>query len=346
MTTKLRPIRICGGGLAGLSLGIGLRKNGVPVFIEEAGNYPRHRVCGEFISGVSDEHLDCLGILDLLNQSVPLTQSSWFDPAGRVASQTLPMPARGVSRFRLDQILVERFSGLGGDLKCGHRSSLSEADQPGVVWSAGRKRVSGRRWLGLKIHLKEPRLEDDLEMHLGHGGYLGISRIEDGRANACGLFLTDPELKGNRSELLFNYLRQVGLANLADRMLSSAPDEASFSAVAGFELGRQPEDDGVFELGDAHSMIPPFTGNGMSMAFEGAALSLPELIRYSRGDQSWIAAKAATAIKLENHFRDRLRLATGMHRFLLGGIGQKLTLAMAKRELLPFDWLFERLRTA
>ena len=46
-----RPITIVGGGLAGLTLGIGLRQRGIPATVYEAGRYPRHRVCGEFISG-------------------------------------------------------------------------------------------------------------------------------------------------------------------------------------------------------------------------------------------------------------------------------------------------------
>ena len=46
-----RTITIVGGGLAGLTLGIGLRQRGIPAEIFEAGTYPRHRVCGEFISG-------------------------------------------------------------------------------------------------------------------------------------------------------------------------------------------------------------------------------------------------------------------------------------------------------
>jgi 2-polyprenyl-6-methoxyphenol hydroxylase-like FAD-dependent oxidoreductase len=43
-------VTIVGGGLAGLMLGIGLRQRGVPVTVWEAGRYPRHRACGEFIS--------------------------------------------------------------------------------------------------------------------------------------------------------------------------------------------------------------------------------------------------------------------------------------------------------
>ena len=47
-----KPIQIIGGGLAGLTLGIALRRQEIPVTILEAGRYPRHRVCGEFISGL------------------------------------------------------------------------------------------------------------------------------------------------------------------------------------------------------------------------------------------------------------------------------------------------------
>ena len=56
-------ITIVGGGLAGLTLGIGLLQRGVPVTVWEAGRYPRHRVCGEFISGRGSASLARLGLL-------------------------------------------------------------------------------------------------------------------------------------------------------------------------------------------------------------------------------------------------------------------------------------------
>ena len=63
----MKRISIVGGGLAGLSLGVALRRHGIPVILFEAGSYPRHRVCGEFISGLSKATLNTLGLQDLLH---------------------------------------------------------------------------------------------------------------------------------------------------------------------------------------------------------------------------------------------------------------------------------------
>ena len=62
-------ITIVGGGLAGLTLGIGLRQRGVAVTLWEAGRYPRHRVCGEFISGRGQSSLARLRLLGLVQSA-------------------------------------------------------------------------------------------------------------------------------------------------------------------------------------------------------------------------------------------------------------------------------------
>jgi hypothetical protein len=176
-----KPITIAGGGLAGLSLGIALQSRGVPVTLHEASTYPRHRVCGEFISGVSDETLATLGIADCLNDAAPLQSASWSDSSGRLAE--MMVPGRGISRWKLDDHLQRQFLALGGTLVTNSRI----ASAPGVIWAAGRPRRPSS-WLGLKCHARDLPLSRDLEMFTSPGGYIGMAKIEDGRVNICGLF--------------------------------------------------------------------------------------------------------------------------------------------------------------
>ena len=71
-------ITITGGGLTGLSLAIALRRYDIPVVLHEAGSYPRHRVCGEFISGISQETLTTLGIAETLADAQLHRSVTWF----------------------------------------------------------------------------------------------------------------------------------------------------------------------------------------------------------------------------------------------------------------------------
>src|SRR5512142_618187 len=103
-----KPITIIGGGLAGLTLGIGLRQRGIPVTIWEAGHYPRHRVCGEFISGCGQQVLARLGLLELFLKagSVPACTAAFV--LGRASSpvRSLPSPALCLSRYAMDALMA------------------------------------------------------------------------------------------------------------------------------------------------------------------------------------------------------------------------------------------------
>lgn len=144
----MRPVQIAGAGLAGLSLGIALRKRGVEVEICEASRFPRHRVCGEFLSGVSEETLQNLGVAESLVDAESLSSTSWYDPKGRILEAELPMPARGISRCRLDERLAQVFRELGGVLKEQERLPASVLSEEGVVRATGRVLEKESEWLG------------------------------------------------------------------------------------------------------------------------------------------------------------------------------------------------------
>ncbi len=329
----MKEITIAGGGLAGLSLGIALRDRGVPVVVHDAASYPRHRVCGEFISGVSGGTLAKLGILDLLADAKRHRATRWFVENREVCTAKLPEAALGISRHRLDIRMAEAFRSRGGELR--ERSRLATEPKDGVVWAAGRKMDRGSDWLGLKVHLLDPEAPAELEMHMGRGGYAGVAPVEDGRVNVCGLFRRRPELHGGGTELLFKYLEANGLQSLASRVNTAEVDRGSLTGVSGVRLGRQEVDEGRCVIGDAQSIIPPFTGNGMSMAFEAAETAVAPLLDYAAERCSWEAARAGVARLLQIRFRRRLRVAAILHPVFFSTIGRKSLSATARTGLLP-----------
>jgi flavin-dependent dehydrogenase len=329
----IKEITIVGGGLAGLSLAIALRRRGVPVAVLEAGRYPRHRVCGEFISGVGGETLEALGIRDLFD-GARLHRSIRWHEGGRVLHRDLlPEPALGISRFVLDELLRRRLEELGGVLETGTRARPVPAE--GRVWAAGRRPRPGP-WIGLKAHVRGLPMIADLEMHSGNNGYAGMAGVEDGWVNVCGLFRIDRSLGPAGADLLPAYLEAGGNRGLAELLRCAEWRPDSFCAVAGFELGRQDAVPGLLCVGDAESMIPPFTGNGMSMAFQAAEAACGPLVSWATGDLAWQAARNQGRAVLLRRFRRRLAVARVLHRVLFEASGRSLVQALSSARLLPF----------
>jgi flavin-dependent dehydrogenase len=311
-----RPITIVGGGLAGLTLGIGLRQRGITATIWEAGDYPRHRVCGEFISGNGPAVLRRLGLYPLLEKAgaVRVNSATFISGRNRSPVRNLPAPALGLSRYLMDAMLAEEFQRLGGDLRRGTRwnpDTLKRELQPeGVVRASGRRAQpteSGWRWFGLKAHATNVPLDADLEMHVSADNYVGVNRINGGEVNVCGLFRGRP---GETRESGFELLRGKPGSLLRDRLGSARFDDSSFCSVAGLSLKPQRAvEKAECCIGDAVTMIPPVTGNGMSMAFESAEIAIEPLSRYSCGEVNWSEARHAIACACDAAFAERLTWA-------------------------------------
>jgi flavin-dependent dehydrogenase len=312
--TLKQTLTIIGGGLTGLSLAIALRKHHIPVILHEAGQYPRHRVCGEFISGVSKQTLDTLGITQALSDATAHTRITWFSENEKIRETRLRHPALAISRFRLDQRLLEIARQAGAEIHIQSRQQI-QPGTPGHIRTAGRIPARGT-WIGLKAHVKGIVTTADLEMHRGPIGYLGITPVEDGWFNACGLFRIDRTIDAKHHTLLPAYLRKNGNQTLAETLETAEWRQDSFSAVAGFDLGPQKPTPGILSLGDSHSIIPPFTGNGMTMAFQSAEIALPKLISFASDKTDWETTCQQINSQLDQHFRKRLTASRLIHPIL------------------------------
>ncbi len=343
-----KPIQIFGGGLAGLTLGIALRQRNVPVTIHEAGQYPRHRVCGEFISGRGHATLARLGLRQLIDEmgSANALTTAFFTSTKSSTPRPLPTPALCLSRFTLDAALANKFKEVGGELITGKRASLETIGE-GIVRATGRRaqvEPDGPRWFGLKIHARNVALVADLEMHVSAQGYVGICKLNAGEVNICGLF-RKPAGENSDAATARELLRGQPGSPLRERLAGAEFDEASFCAIAGLSLRpQQAAARAEICVGDAITMIPPVTGNGMSMAFESAELAIAPLTEWSRGEISWSAARERIAHDCDAVFARRLAWAKWLQRLVLTPALQNPLVTLAAHS----DWFwrmaFERTR--
>ena len=333
----MRSIQIVGGGLAGLSLGIALRRRQVPVTLYEAGSFPRHKVCGEFIAGIRMVTLSHLGIAEHFQDACRNESIVWYIGDRKWHQDTLGSPALGISRYTLDLRLAQSFQELGGCLQTGVRIQSLDREE-GVIWANGR-RVAPTQWIGLKVHASNFYLDGDLEMHLGEYGYAGATAIEGGRVNVCGLFQRRTEVRADKEAVLMAYLEACSMKGLMRKLSRAEIVAQSASAVTAIDFKAVHLSRKRLSLGDQFAVIPPFTGNGMSMAFEAAVLALDPLTIFAKGGQDWRTTVNTINGAIKKQFALRLKIARCLHPCFYHPLLQFVMPTLKRARIFPFQKL-------
>jgi flavin-dependent dehydrogenase len=331
-------ILIVGGGLAGLSLAILLAQKDYKVQLWEKGAYPRHKVCGEFISTESLPFLERLGLGEELAKWPSINRFFLTSEYGYAGECNLKIGGVGVSRFHLDHLLYEKALACG--VKVLTHSTVKKIRWDGVqkeyevksskgveenfhlvIGSFGRingllpLNMQTKKYLGVKYHIAEGPARDTMEMHHFEGGYCGVSAIEG--QHFCLCYLVDVERFkpfGGDIERLEDEVLSTN--QFLKKRLSAA---RLFQGVrtAHIAFGTTSLDEISYPLtGDALGFIPPITGNGMSLAFRSAAYLLPLSEAYLNGKISRLELIQEQRNYAQQYLQKRIKRGVFLHNLI------------------------------
>jgi flavin-dependent dehydrogenase len=284
-------LAIIGGGPGGSSAAITAARLGIRVLLLESGTFPRHKVCGEFVSAES------LGVLSELLKGSSRAKAILRDAQAidrtrlllgeRVVEAPVSPAALSLSRYQLDALLWEAAKEAGVDVRADCEVTEISGDGPFCVrtrdaeftartlivaagrWSrfvSDRTTPPGPKWLGVKAHFRERRSPRSTDLYFFENGYCGVQPIGRGLVNACAM------VRADRATSLEEVFRLH--PRLADRTTDWQTVTAPVSTAPLIYREPQPVRGNVLFVGDAAGFIDPFVGDGISIALRsGAAAS-------------------------------------------------------------------------
>jgi len=300
---------IVGGGLAGLCNAIHLSKFGTNVLLIEKNEYPKHKVCGEYISNEVLPYLAFLEINPFEFGAVKIENFQISTTKNHLISAKLPLGGFGISRYRLDFILSEKAKENGVSIlrdtvvNTSFKNDLfkiktkeNSVFQSKIVIGAFGKRslldVKMARnfiqkkapYLGVKIHVKGTFSNNLVALHNFKGGYCGVSKVENNAINLCYIttfasFKKHKNIQDFQEKVVF---KNEFLKEIFTRSTPIFEKPLSISQIS-FEA-KKPVEGHVLMCGDSAGMIHPLCGNGMSMAIQSAQIASKLILSFLKGE--------------------------------------------------------------
>jgi geranylgeranyl reductase family protein len=304
---------VVGGGPAGSTTAAALAEAGHRVLLLDKASFPRHKACSEYINAGGAQMLGEMGALDEVikagahqMEAMIVHAPSGARFAANFAKAEPGQAALGLSRYRLDHILLERAKAAGVDVReraqvrhvtredghvVGVVATIDGAREliraPLVVGADGHNSVVSRD-LGLDVSYRWPDktgfiahyrgvtgLDRFGEMHVGHDAYAGLAPLEDGVTNVAVVASgRNVKARAGSVEAFFSETLQ-SIPEVAQK-LEHAERVGGIRGVGSMaRRARRTSGDGYLLVGDAASFLDPFTGEGIYEALKAAQLAAP-----------------------------------------------------------------------
>ncbi|MFT7386284.1 MAG: flavin-dependent dehydrogenase [Nonlabens sp.] len=336
---KEYDIIIAGGGLSGLTAAILFSKD-FNVLCIDPDAYPRHKMCGEYLSNEVIGFLKSLEI-DLDRESSVDLENLKFTLAGhRSIECPLPQGGKGISRYHLDHLLYQKAIKKGdflqdkvidavfekGFFQVSTTSQNLQCKQ--FIMATGKRSLLDKKldrefiqqkspWLAVKMHYKYHMSDRLVELHNFDGGYAGISKVENGHVNLCYLASYD-SFKKHKNVTDFNekVLSKNEFLNSFFKEAIPVWEQPITISQISFEK-KEPVESNILMLGDTAGLIHPLCGNGMAMAIHSAKIAFEELHPFLKNDLSREQALKNYANRWKKTFRKRLKIGRILQGILL-----------------------------
>ena len=324
-------ILIIGGGLAGLVGAIHLSKAGLSVMLVEKNEYPKHKVCGEFISNEVLPYLQHLDADPLTIGAKKINRFLLSTTRGKTVEAKLPMGGFGISRYTLDHFLYQKAIENNCTVIQDAVTDISFSDELFRVTTKEGKELTakiaigayGKRsnldvkidrefiknkspFIGVKTHLKGDFPDDLVALHNFKGGYCGVSQVENGNLNVCFLanyktFQQYKNIETYKQEVLYKnkHLKAVFENSTPAFEQPLTISQVSFSNKSAVE-------NHMLMCGDAAGMIHPLCGNGMAMAIHSAKIAAELLVEYFNKKISRQELEVAYTQQWRKEFKSRI----------------------------------------
>ncbi|WP_067031775.1 NAD(P)/FAD-dependent oxidoreductase [Allomuricauda sp. CP2A] len=338
MTSQQFDVIIIGGGLAGLTSAIHLAQNDFKVLLIEKNSFPKHKVCGEYVSNEVLPYLEYLGFNPFEFGAKRITNFELTTHNNKTIQTELPLGGFGMSRYQMDFQLYKLALRQGVSVvKDTVDDVIFEHDVFSVQTKSGQSFTSkitigafGKRsnldtklqrsfitekspYLGVKIHVSGDFPENKVALHNFKGGYCGVSKVENDHINLCYItnykaFKRYKDIDAFQNDVIF---KNLALKELFQNSNAEFDKPLTISQIS--FATKNPIENHMIMCGDSAGMIHPLCGNGMAMAIRSAQLASGLIIDYLQNKIDTRAALERKYAKVWNKtFSLRLKVGHGI----------------------------------